>query len=332
MSSANFPAGCFGKLATYGDFIRHNAASREALDFDKWLQEGLHCLRGRLKNFTPDWWELVFKNAPAYHFLFHPAESDASFLAGILRPSQDESDRKYPFLVFMQVDQRRFGDNIKLAPLAFAAFFSRAREFMDEAERGLALQDFPKRLANMGTPLPIDWKRLADRYYRQLSDTTLEDFFTRLFGSFEDERKYLLFKNLKETLQPSPQTLLRPTYHRITVGLRFPLSAQSEHSAYETGFWIQATLRLLDDPPVTPVLFWTAPREKQPAHLFFFLRRPSPHQFESLVDTTLPSDILCELDLDGLDKKAEAANALPAVYRDMLERPRMNLQEVLMRL
>jgi type VI secretion system protein ImpM len=332
MSSANFPAGCFGKLPTYGDFIRHNAASREALDFDKWIQEGLHCLRGRFKGFTPDWWELVFKNAPSYHFLFHPAESADTFLVGILKPSQDESDRKYPFLVFTQVDRRRFGDNIKLAPLAFAAFFGRAREFMDEAERGLTLQDFPNRLANMGTPLPIDWKRLADRYYRQLSDTRLEDFFMRLFGDFEDERKYLLFKNLRETLQPSPPTSLRPAYHRITVGLRFPLSTQIEHVAYETGFWIQATLRLLEDPPVTPILFWTAPREKQPAHLFFFLRRPSPRQFESLVDTTLPSDILCKLDRDGLDQKAKAASALPPAYREMLERPRMNLQEALMKL
>ncbi|MGH7450302.1 MAG: TagF domain-containing protein, partial [bacterium] len=42
MSSANFPAGCFGKLPSYGDFIRHNAASREALDFDQWIQQGLH--------------------------------------------------------------------------------------------------------------------------------------------------------------------------------------------------------------------------------------------------------------------------------------------------
>jgi hypothetical protein len=51
-----------------------------------------------------------------------------------------------------------------------------------------------------------------------------------------------------------------------------------------------------------------------------------------ITDTTLPSDIICELDQDGVAKMAEAANVLPPAYRDVLERPRMNLQEVLMRL
>jgi type VI secretion system ImpM family protein len=330
MSSANFPAGCFGKLPSYGDFIRHNAASREALDFDQWIQQGLYKVKERCKrhkDLPADFlWDLAFQEASSHHFLFHPAESADRFLIGHMKPSHDQSKRRYPFLVFTQAD-RRIADQVKLVPLAFARFFGQALEFVQLAEKqGLEPPAIAKNLDYLHVPVAFDWKRLADQYYAKIGDIMLEDLFTRLFGGFEDARKYLLFKNLKE--------VLRPPHHKVPLGARFPLSPQRELIAYEACFWLQVSLRLLDNPPVIPVFFWTVVEENKPkpAYLYFFLRRPSSHLFELLVNAQWQSETICKLDEEDKGKMSAAAESLPPAYRDMLERPRMNLQEVLMRL
>jgi type VI secretion system ImpM family protein len=330
MSSANFPAGCFGKLPTYGDFIRHNAASREALDFDQWIQQGLHSVKTRCKrhkDLPADLlWDWAFQEAAPHHFLFHPAESEDRFLIGLMKPSHDQSKRRYPFLVFAQAD-RRIADQVKLVPLAFARFFGQAVEFVQEAEKqGLEPPAIAKNLGYLNAPVAFDWKRLADQYYAKIGGITLENLFTGLFGGFEDARKYLLFKNLKE--------VLRPPHHKVASGVRFPLSAQGELIAYEACFWLQVSLRLLDNPPVIPIFFWTVVEEKnpKPAYLYFLLRRPSSHLFDLLVNAQWESETICKLDEEGKEKMGAAAENLPPAYRDMLERPRMNLQEVLMKL
>jgi type VI secretion system ImpM family protein len=330
MSSANFPAGCFGKLPTYGDFIRHNAASREALDFDQWIQQGLHSVKERCKrhkDLPADFlWDLAFQEAAPHQFLFRPAESADRFLIGLMKPSHDQSRRRYPFLVFAQAD-RRIAGQVKLVPLAFARFFGQALEFVQEAEsNGMEPPAIAKNLDCLHVPVAFDWKKLADQYYAKISGITLEDLFTRLFGGFEDARKYLLFKNLKE--------VLRPPHHKVPLGVRFPLSARRELIAYEACFWLQASLRLLGNPPVIPIFFWTVVEDDKPkpAYLYFFLRRPSSHLFDLLVNAQWESEAIYKLDKGDKEQIGAAAAALPPAYRDMLERPRMNLQEVLMKL
>jgi type VI secretion system ImpM family protein len=323
MSTAYFPAGCFGKLPTFGDFVRHNAASREARALDQWIQEGIYSAKTRLNQA----WDSAFKNAPAHHFLFYPESADR-FLVGILQPSWDKSERKYPFLVFIQVDRPRFGNHTALVPVVFASFFDQARDFIRSASNGLDLREITQRTERLNVPLPLNWEILARQQQSRLAATTMEELCTRVFGSFENPRKYLLFKNLTEILLP----LRHRNPAKLSLGLRFPLSPEPQQSAYEASFWLNVSLRLLDNPPVTPIFFWTVAQENRPSYLFLFLRQPSTRNFVQLVQADLNSDIICELEQEGRDKIAEAANALPAAYRALLETPGIKLQEVLMRL
>jgi hypothetical protein len=270
--------------------------------------------------------DFAFQEAAPHHFVFHPAESADRFLIGLMKPSQDQSKRRYPFLVFTQAD-RRIAEQVKLVPLAFARFFGRVRELVQEAETtGMEPPAIAKNLDYLHVPVAFDWKKLADQYYAKISGMTLEDLFTRLFGGFEDARKYLLFKNLKD--------VLRPPHHKVACGVRFPLSPQREFIAYEACFWLQLSLRLLGNPPVIPIFFWTVAEENKPkpAYLYFFLRRPSSHVFDLLVNAQWESEAVNKLDEKDKEKMGAAAEALPPAYRDMLEKPRMNLQEVLMKL
>lgn len=314
MSIAYFSAGCFGKLPTFGDFVRHNAASREARALDQWIQEGLYFAKTRLGYA----WDEAFKKAPAYHFLFY-SESAERFLVGLLQPSRDKGERKYPFLVFVQVDRPRFGEHVPLIPLIFTSFFEQAQSFIGHAANGLEAREIAGRVERLNVPVPTDWGVWERRLDEQLSAITLEELLLKLFANFADPKKYLLMKNLTESLLPFRQR--NPA--NLKFGLRFPLTADSQSAGVETSFWLQASLRLLGNPAVTPIFFWNT------THLFLFWRQPVPRNLLQFIKVDEISDMICELDSEGQDKIAEAAGRLPATYRTLMEMPQLKLPEVL---
>jgi len=52
INNTNVSTGFFGKLPGFTDFIKYNAAGKEILSIDNWLQEGLALVKLKYKN---DW-------------------------------------------------------------------------------------------------------------------------------------------------------------------------------------------------------------------------------------------------------------------------------------
>ena len=124
MATAVFPAGCFGKLPLYGDFVRHNASGRETLAFDQWLHQEMHHARTNFGHV----WEQAFESAPTYNFVFVPEEA-GRFLVGVLHPSHDKGKRRYPFMASLLVDRPRFKDAwTPVIPVLFSDFLARGRQ------------------------------------------------------------------------------------------------------------------------------------------------------------------------------------------------------------
>jgi type VI secretion system ImpM family protein len=96
--SAN-PAGCYGKLPIFADFIRHNYRTPEVEQLDQWFQEGIYFARQSLGGR----WEAGYDKGPSFRFLFRPSGS-AKFLIGAGAPGADKVGRRYPFAVFMHGD------------------------------------------------------------------------------------------------------------------------------------------------------------------------------------------------------------------------------------
>ncbi|MGH7496400.1 MAG: type VI secretion system-associated protein TagF [bacterium] len=324
MATMHFQAGCFGKLPQHGDFIRHNAGTREMLAFDQWLQQGLLHLKTQLR----ERWEAAYSLAPAYHFLFY-ADNAERFLTGILFPSHDKAERKYPFWVSVHVERPTLGEQMMpLVPLIFSPFFARCLPFCREARQGLEMREIAARTEALQMKVTHNSLPEIRRHNFFLSDTSQAVFWSRLFGRFEDPRKYLLVKNMLEILTPFRQKELS----RLSLGLRFPLAQAAEELAHSAVFWLQMSFKLLGNPVATPILFWSVPEREKGAYLYLFFRPPSAKSFLQLIQPEAPSDNICELEKEGADKIALAARALKASYREMLEMPEMKLDEMLMRL
>ena len=318
MSTAYYPAGCFGKLPHFGDFVRHNAASREARAFDQWIQEGLYFAKGRMRQE----WGQAFRSSSPYHFVFHPETADR-FLVGILQPSHDKGEREYPFLVFVQVDRPRFGSGMTLIPIAFDSFFAGARALISRANNGVEMRQIPEQVEELNVSLAVTARSAEREFDDWISMTTVGQLFTELFGGFEDPRKFLLFRNLTEILEP----LRQRGASRFPLGLRFPLS--TGRVGYEASFWIELSMSILGNPAIAPVYFWTAAHDGRPAYLYLFFRQPSSRALTQLVNPALDNDNICELDEEGAANIGGAAGALPMEYRSLLEKPDTRLQELL---
>lgn len=302
---------CFGKLPSHADFIRFNAASREVLAFDEWLHHGLYFARTQMGQT----WEQAFARSPQYHFLFYP-ENAERFLAGVMQASQDKSQRKYPFLVSMLMDRRLFPDSqVYLAPIVFSEFFERARQIVDRALGGLEMREISDQTQALNVPV-LDHGTTESRYREEYLDAlSVREFWQRLFGSFEDPRKYLLFKNLTEVLLP----LRHRSLSRMNLGLRFPLSKGGDTTAFEVCFWLHVSMALLDASPGTPFLFWNLPHSDAAGYLFLFFRQPSARNFLQLIRPEAENDTICAMDEEGKEKLATVAQTLSYSHRALLE-------------
>lgn len=284
MSDAAFPAVCFGKLPSFGDFVRHNASGRETLAMDDWLRQGMFHARTQLSGE----WDRAFASAPAYSFMFSP-ESAGRIMVGHIRPSHDKSNRRYPFLISLLVDRPRFGvDRAFLIPVAFREFLEAADALVSQALDGLEFHALVEATERVRVPLTLDLDDVKRRHEDYLRATRLAPLFASMLGEGAEKKKYLLFKNLMEILVP----LRRYGLSRFTMGLRFPVSGTDDEVAHQASFWVQLASRIAGAGDVLPVLFWTA-RADAGRSVLVFLRPPSVRYFLQLLRPDIPSDGIC---------------------------------------
>lgn len=324
MAATGFPASCFGKLPSFADFVRHNAGNREMLAFDQWLQQGLLAAKAQLRQN----WEADYDAAPVQHFLFCSANTD-HLLAGMLQPSHDKSERRYPFWVSWLIERSYFnGMSAVFMPILLASRLALARQLADDARNGLGVNNLTTSVANLTIPATDDFACDIRYFQNHLASDTCAGFWQRALGNFSDPRKYLLFKNLCEILLPYRQGRL----DELTLGLRFPLTNDAEFATYDVSFWIQMSLELARNSSFIPIYFWSQPEPGKKAFLFLFFRTPSAKSFVQLLRPEIASDGICELDEEGRDKIILAEQALPSLYRSLLQRPELTLKEFLQRL
>ncbi len=96
--SANHPAGIYGKLPGYGDFIFRNLKAGFINSWDEWLQ---HFISASKEQIGGDWLN-VYLTSPIWRFVFSPGVIDGNVYAGIMLPSVDRVGRYFPLTVVKQ--------------------------------------------------------------------------------------------------------------------------------------------------------------------------------------------------------------------------------------
>ena len=262
--------------------------------------------------------------AEGYAFYFSvPGTGKA--LVGYLRPSHDTIGRKYPVILASSVESRMAHSDLHDSPvIRYNTFVRDARDFVervtgqdynrDELNKGIEqlLQsvNLSASIPTAYSPDRISWKELSD-------------------GSgflFEDSRKYLPFKNLKDIVFPL-QNAIPSNY---TLGFRFPGSNASGLRIYAASFWLAAFQKALRQPIPEQCLFWrNGEPEKDNSSLLAFLYPPPPKVIVNMLPAESESDYICDMDQIGLRKKDTASESLSDSLRKALDSSDSSLEQVI---
>ena len=317
IKALNYPALYFGKLPSYADFIRFNASGEDMRALDTWLQEGLY---QAAKHHNQDW-DSIYKNSPAYHFVFNPEDSEFS-LIGLYKPSYDKSQRKFPFIISKRLTKTNLDTKyVHRLPLLFKDFFRNSIQIFREDSLDYPADELRERIVNIKGIGTEDLESSVENFEKYVSTTKLESFMTRLFGSYGDLRKFLLGKNLLEILSPIRSHKLV----QIPLGLRFPLSQNIMFLEYEVCFWIHLCERILQNNSILPNIFWQVQDTSHFNYLFIYYRKPTWRTFLQLMEPRSNFDSICKLEEDGADNLAHAAQTLHPDLRAALEDKELTL-------
>jgi type VI secretion system protein ImpM len=317
VKALNYPALYFGKLPSHGDFIRFNASGDDMRAFDSWLQEGLY----QAAKHHDQNWDAVYKNSPAYHFVFNPEDSEFS-LVGLYKPSYDKSQRKFPFIISKRLTETNLHSKYFYhLPLLFLDFFRNSAQILREETSEISADEIRERIVNIKGIGSEDLKSSEENLKKFMSTTTLESFLTRIFGSYSDQRKFLLVKNLWEILSPIRSHKLM----QIPLGLRFPLSQNVFFLEYEVCFWVHLCQCILGNNKVLPNFFWQVQDTGHFNYLFLYYRKPTWKTFLQLMEPRADLDAACRLEEDGAANLAKAVQNLNPGLRSALDDKNLTL-------
>ncbi len=310
------PVGYTGKLPHYGDFVRQNVISSAAKAFEAWQAEGLTQFPAKAGN----GWERSFDSAAPFFFLFHGGERN-NFAVGASIPSRDKSGRRYPFTIFSTSPAGSQGELYYLLPSACASFLTAARQTMGEEWPPAVDAVYGRKIAPLVSTLPHLSPELNKRFEQYVETTTLKDFFTSLFGSFEAPEKYLVMDNLLKTLIP----LRGRDSGRFNFSLRLPLASLPGEEGMQIGFWTVLCHKILGYAFPPAYLFWAS--SEAGGALFLFFRTPEARFFTYLLVPELNNDLVWNL--SALGKEKLNRNKLPAPLVKLLDSPDEKLKTLL---
>lgn len=103
--------GFFGKLPSYGDFIKRNVSPAVIDYWDNWILQAFDNSRSELK----EQWKGHFFTSPIWRFTIDSRIVSNETISGLMMPSVDSIGRCYPFFVFCRFSANT--DTIKLASM-----------------------------------------------------------------------------------------------------------------------------------------------------------------------------------------------------------------------
>lgn len=145
MTAAHGP-GFHGKLPSRGDFVAFGLTGGFLAAWDVWLAAGLEAARA---DYGPDW-EGLLDAGPAWRFVLPPGLLAAGAVAGVMHPSRDKVERRFPFVIVCELP---FMIAAAAAPALCRPWFERAELAARLLVARAAEPHTARRVANaLGTP------------------------------------------------------------------------------------------------------------------------------------------------------------------------------------
>jgi type VI secretion system protein ImpM len=297
--------GAFGKIPTEGEFVRVNASSLAAHEFDDWLQEGIAVLVQEGSQF------------PRQPFLFlFRGETSAEVLVGVIAPSGDSRGRVFPLAIFATLKATDAAQCFPEVPFAWSRALEDAWRVVMVAGRLTPAQLAEQvRALTPASAAEVDAGRTACRQW--LAGLTVGLMTERVLGDLASGRPHYAWGTFLRAcgLQQGKE----PT--RSSIVLDCPIAADVPPLA-----WLETARRLLQWPKAPPSFLWTydpVPR------LLLSLGPCSPASLPHLVGADLLNPKLWPLTTDVASALAQAKSTLAPAVRRAVESPDLPLEAFL---
>ncbi len=345
---------CFGKIPEHGDFVRYNADGPAARELDAWFQEGLHASQFRFEHSLT----AIAQVAPPRRFVYCPTTTPV-LLLGVMQMSEDATGRTYPFVVATEMPRTKWSGLSKAhLPVSSVSFLKSVESLVRDAVTGhISRSSLKERLLDIDPQTDGSDVIGEHEAIRLLDLITFKELSERIWGSFDDSRKYLLFKNLSDALTPFRSQI--PT--RCSLGLRFPIALPSVSKDNQVpllrdapaevtvGFWYRLVHAIADLKNVARGFFWQAwdssqersgvmqtqtsrdcaPGSKHDPNVLYFFRPPPPNAFTQLLPVHPSEKNVCDLEASGEEQAAVVALSISHIIGEVLESESASLLDVI---
>lgn len=300
----------YGKLPVHGDFVRYNAGGRALRALDEWIQQGLYYAKSRLGR----GYDEAYDSMQPVRFLYAAPDAGAAII-GVMRPSRDRSRRTFPFLIAAEIDAGSSHPGpVHQAPVRYEGFLDCAERLTADGVSGKVDHREMSEWIEASRLGAVAAHGTAAMYDRFLEETTVAAWCAQLWGTPDDPRKYLLFKNLLEVMKPFGEHH-SPTF---TFGLQFP-TAEGLPGEAAAVFWMDLCAHILRQHGLNPVCFWhRRPEGDGRGRFILFFRMPPARAMVSLLSDDPPDDDVYDLGTTT-GGEADASVSLPARLRTLLE-------------
>lgn len=262
INNLNLSTGFFGKLPGFTDFIKYNAAGKEILTIDNWLQEGLALAKLKYKNE----WKDYYNNSLSLNFAYPFTGTDTTTI-GVIVPSNDKSGRSFPFLLFNNI-KKNVNDvsSFYLIPSAYREILQLYLDIIDESKLIEDTSNLKSVTDNLKLSV-VNNVLLADEYNKFISETKLSDVIV-----LENQNQF----DLNEFFEHN----LRIFEHFVCFSYKLDLSVSG--TSFLVSYYIQILQNIFKKSDSTFGIFWTQLDDKSWL-LFLIFTKPSPKDFIDLL-------------------------------------------------
>lgn len=305
--------GYFGKLPARSDFIKAIENIALAGLLDQWMASVMNLLTADPR------WKLNYDALRPLNFAFVGMRSKHA-IAGRLMASQDQSQRRFPFLTMSAIEIDEPAGFVAASPLVLAGLWRRIEALLAllpaEGDPAAALHGLASGVVDVD---PGDAAH-AEAFSRFLQRYTLEHLDGALAADGFVGRALQLMLAIGLLLQPVQQQADTP----LAKGLKLPLPRAPDEALLVASFWLRLITPFLNHADIELALFFVAP-DSGPALVVGFCGA-APQTLQAIIDPYAGAQHL--IDFDDMAWVGEYAVADPRVAQlaACLAQPGLTLQ------
>lgn len=308
----------FGKLPSRGDFVKgvYNPQLLQVLD--NWLSQGMELLSEDPR------WKMTYDSAAPMHFVCLGSRSRLA-IAGHVRPSRDESSRRYPFLVAVPLDVEKTTEFMTGAPALLQPFWDMAARRVGEL---LVTSDPESGLKSLeAAPLAIETAFRGSEVQIGYSDFVRQTSLLRVEQMLNFDGHAVSLRRMTLALGLLLQPVMASAVSHLEKGLTLPLPRDPAWQPFVATYWLDLIAQFFAKADFELVLC-IATVDDRPRLVIGF-NGLSPRTLQSVMHPQVYTEQ--NIDVDNPEWVEDSVHNNYAMYKlvSYLEQPQLPLEIVL---